>query len=618
MSLLANFGSNTIGTTGNIAGGYILGNGSQLTGLPATYGNANVVGLLANFGSNSISTTGNVSAGYLIGNIQFATGSVANATYALNAGSAAVANSVSGANVSGTVANATYATSAGSATTASTAGLAQYVTGNAQGNITSVGTLNSLSVSGNVVGNYYFGNGSQLTGIVSSYGNANVATFLASGTNTQDIITQGTVQGNLIQTPGSSGNIIGANYVSANYYLGNGAFLTGLAGTYSNSNVASFLANFGSNSIVTTGNIFGGYFSASGNVDVGGNLNSNDITSSNVTVYGDQIITGNLTVQGTTTTINSNTISTNDKNITVANNQSTSANIDGAGIDAGNPSIATWRYSAATQSWQSNIGITPIANSTYDLGTASLRWNNIYANVANVTGNVSANYYTGNGSLLTGVVATDVGTLTSLSVTGTATLGNVSTAGFVSAAGNVTGAYHIGNGSLLTSLTGANVTGTVANAAYATSAGSATTATTAGTVTSNAQANITSVGVLTSLSVSGTTQSGNLYTAGAVSATGNVTGAYIFGNGSQLTGLPATYGNANVVTLLANFGSNVISTTGIITGGNITGANILTIGVVSATGNVSGNYFIGNGSQLTGIAVGGGGDQFNPFLLSGM
>ena len=75
---------------------------------------------------------------------------MANATYATSAGSATTAgtaNSVSGANVSGAVANATYATSAGSATTAGTAGT---VTTAAQGNITSVGTLTSLSVNGNV------------------------------------------------------------------------------------------------------------------------------------------------------------------------------------------------------------------------------------------------------------------------------------------------------------------------------------------------------------------------------------------------------------------------------------------------------------------------------------
>ena len=37
---------------------------------------------------------------------------------------------------------------------------------------------------------------------------------------------------------------------------------------------------------------------------------------------------------------------------------------------------------------------------------------------------------------------------------------------------------------------------------------------------------------------------------------------------------------------------------------NITGGNVLTGGLISATGNVSGNYFIGNGALLSGIAGG--------------
>jgi len=85
------------------------------------------------------------------------------------------------------------------------------------------------------------------------------------------------------------------------------------------------------------------------------------------------------------------------------------------------------------------------------------------------------------------------------------------------------------------------------------------------------------------------------YVTGLVSATGNVSGSYILGNGSQLTGLPQSYSNSNVVSLLSAFGSNVISTTGTITSGNITGGNVLTGGRVSATGNiVTDQYFVGN------------------------
>jgi hypothetical protein len=117
------------------------------------------------------------------------------------------------------------------------------VTINAQPNITSVGTLTALSVTGNITGNYFVGNGSQLTGIVLSYGNSNVATFMANfGSNT-------------ISTTGN---------ISGGYFFGNGSQLTGLPATYTNANVATFMANFGSNTISTTGNISGGYFFGNG------------------------------------------------------------------------------------------------------------------------------------------------------------------------------------------------------------------------------------------------------------------------------------------------------------------------------------------------------------------
>ena len=45
-------------------------------------------------------------------------------------------------------------------------------------------------------------------------------------------------------------------------------------------------------------------------------------------------------------------------------------------------------------------------------------------------------------------------------------VGYIVAAGNLITTGNVTGSYHIGNGSTLTNITGANVTGTVANASY--------------------------------------------------------------------------------------------------------------------------------------------------------
>jgi hypothetical protein len=58
-----------------------------------------------------------------------------------------------------------------------------------------------------------------------------------------------------------------------------------------------------------------------------------------------------------------------------------------------------------------------------------------------------------------------------------------------------------------------------------------------------------------------------------VNVGGNIVADYFIGNGSQLTGIGGTYGNANVVTLLSAFGSNTISTTGNITSGNVSALN---------------------------------------------
>ena len=113
--------------------------------------------------------------------------------------------------------------------------------------------------------------------------------------------------------------------------------------------------------------------------------------------------------------------------------------------------------------------------------------------------------------------------------------------------------------------------------------------------------------------------SGNI-TAGNISATGNITGSYILGNGSQLSGLPATYSNANVANYLPTFSGNLtagnVSVSGNITSGNIsagsysasgniTGGNILTVGNVSATGNVTGGNINGNYLYGNGIYITG-------------
>jgi len=119
----------------------------------------------------------------------------------------------------------------------------------------------------------------------------------------------------------------------------------------------------------------------------------------------------------------------------------------------------------------------------------------------------------------------------------------------------------------------------------------------AGNVVNSAQANITSVGTLVALSVSGNVVGGNIRTTGSASAAGNVTG------GNILTG--------GIVSAFGTITGGAFSTAGNLTANNISGtvvaSNISASGSISATGNVTtqgqvvatGNittsgYFIGN------------------------
>jgi hypothetical protein len=93
-------------------------------------------------------------------------------------------------------------------------------------------------------------------------------------------------------------------------------------------------------------------------------------------------------------------------------------------------------------------------------------------------------------------------------------------------------------------------------------------------------------------------------------SSGNVTGAYILGNGSELTNLPAPTVTQDIT---SNGAMSIMTYDGTIkyvnyatvepSSGNIIGGNILTGGLISATGNITAANFIGNGSQLSSVAT---------------
>ena len=124
--------------------------------------------------------------------------------------------------------------------------------------------------------------------------------------------------------------------------------------------------------------------------------------------------------------------------------------------------------------------------------------------------------------------------------------------------------------------------------------------------------NLSSTGLssLTTLTVSATS---NLGAVGNVTITGGTAGQVLSTNGSGVLSWVSdatTYGNSNVVSLMGAFGSNTITTTGNITGGNIIGIIAAGSNTITTTGNITGgNIDIPNGrANVTGTAntVGGG------------
>jgi hypothetical protein len=78
---------------------------------------------------------------------------------------------------------------------------------------------------------------------------------------------------------------------------------------------------------------------------------------------------------------------------------------------------------------------------------------------------------------------------------------------------------------------------------------------------------LTGIATLSNINIGAISINGNTITGNTgVTFGGNITAPYIIGNGGLLTGMPAPYSNSNVVSLLSNFGSNNISTTGSIIG----------------------------------------------------
>jgi hypothetical protein len=480
--------------------------------------------------------------------------------------------------------------------------------GNLNGNWTVTGNLTPVNI---LSDNYFYSNGTPITFGLSA-GNTNEIQF-----NSSDAFAASSA---LTFNPTSNtlsvvGNINSSNYAGNANGLSSipAANLTGIIATAVQSNITQ-LGNLATMNVTSVANI--------ANINVSGAVIANRLTG---------VLTSNaqpnVTSLGTLTSLIStgvvNFINASNVSLGPISNVKITGGVNGDVLMTNGAGDLSWinpitipaQPAGSSNELQYNdsgiLGASP--NLRYDKNSSLLTLTgNLVTQNANLGNSVTANYFSGNGSSLSAITGanvtgtvlnaaiaavvtnptqsniTAVGTLVTLDVSGNSALGNFAFANYFIGNGielsSITGANVIGTvanasyaviAGTATSIPAANITGSVANASYADNAGTATSATTAATVTSAAQPNITSVGTLNTLSVSG-----------------NITGVGTNSINNFRIGVnnPASGAFTNLTA------SGTASVTG-----NITGGNISTAGIISASGNITGNVFVGNAAGLTNI-----------------
>lgn len=362
------------------------------------------------------------------------------------------------ANATGTTISGSVITTSVEAGTVSATYLGGTLTSAAQPNITSVGLLTNLGVTGNILSGEL-----SVTGNITAT-NIEVTTSISVPTITANVVTPAggtvTAPGNstqlLFNDGGNTSAVPGLTFDKTTSLLsiqGNvaGGNLTSSGGLIVSGNAA--LGNLSTSGISASGNVSSGNVISLGIISATGNL-----VGGNVVTNGFLSVTGNASIGSITTTTIDGTV------VTVSGNVS-GANLVASGV-------------------LSVQGSATVGN----LSTSG----NVLAGLLQATGNVSGGNLRSNGSLLVSGAA-NVGSLTS----GNISAGNVSGSTF-------TATLFSGNGASITFVNGSNISGAVPSA------------TNAGTVTGSSQPAITSVGTLTGLTVSGAFSGTNISASGYV------------------------------------------------------------------------------------------------------
>ena len=495
------------------------------------------------------------------------------------------------------------------------ANTALVVTQPAQPNITSVGTLASLVVSGIFNSNLITGNGSGISNLNSSNLVGNVASA-----NTALVVTQ-PAQPN-ITSVGTLTSLVVSGILNSNLFTGNASGLSNvnasnLVGNVANANVALVVSQPAQPNITSVGTltslVIGGILSSNlyvGNASALSNISGSNVstvpTAQSVTVAAQTNITsvGTLTSLVVSGILNSNLFTGNASGLSNVNASNLVGNVANANValvvsQPAQPNITSvgtltslviggilssnlyvGNASALSNISGSNVSTVPTAQSVTVAAQTNITSVGTLTSLV-VSGILNSNLFTGNASGLSNVNASNlVGNVANANVAlvvsqpAQPNITQVGTLTGLYSSGNVTASFFIGQGNALTNLQSSVLVGNVASA------------NTALVVTQPAQPNITSVGTLTSLNISGTTNTANLEVSGSFLANASYTG-FLFDtftipyiNASTLANIATLNAvTANILTLnatTANLSSANIAV------GNIISTNILTLNATTS------------------------------------
>ncbi len=474
----------TINIDGNVSN-VLRGDGTFAADADTAYGDSNVVTLLNAFGSNTITTTGLVTGDG---------GGLSNVPYANVTGTPTLGN-ISTLNIDGSASNVLYgngvfAAASSPALTGDGYQLSNITGANVSGEVSFAATANAVA-GANVSGEVGF------SAVSNSVAGANV-----SGEVTFAATANAVAYANVSGTP-TLGNIstIDIDGDAANVLYGNGVFAAATSPALTGDGYQ--LSN------ITGANVSGevGFAAVANSVALANVSGAGNIASINIDGDASTVLYGNgtfaaisaTTAQTVTTAAQPNITSTGTlTSLTVTGALGVTTGVitgDGGGISnvvAGNISGTVNNAVLAQEvinSAQPNIG---------SVGTLSA------LNVNDTIVSVGLTANTGDITVTAGVFAGDGGSISN--VVGANVTGEV---GFAAVANSVAIANVSGAGNIAT----VNLDGNTAN--YLDGTGSwgpvtATTATTAGTVTTAAQPNITSLGTLATLDVTGNISGGNI------------------------------------------------------------------------------------------------------------